>query len=215
MAEFTLDEDQKQILDMTRRFAENELRPRARECDEAADLPEDLLDKVWELGFCPNVIPEQYGGYDMGRSAVTAAVMAEELAWGDLGLTLGALSPPADDDPHSGVRDRGAEGGVAAPVLRRKVLSGHGRAHGAPHHLRPVQPAHHLCRRRRDPGRQRDQMHGPPGRPGGPPPGLRRLGQGRRTLLGRSDHRGQGGAPGWKSANGSRTWGSIPCPSTG
>ncbi|MBU2550858.1 MAG: acyl-CoA dehydrogenase family protein [Proteobacteria bacterium] len=93
MAEFTLDEDQKQIQDMTRRFAEKELRPKARECDEASDLPADLLDKVWELGFCPNVIPEAYGGYDMTRSAVTAAIMAEELAWGDLSLALGALSP--------------------------------------------------------------------------------------------------------------------------
>jgi alkylation response protein AidB-like acyl-CoA dehydrogenase len=45
------------------------------------------------LGFCPNVIPEQYGGFELGRSSVTAAIAAEELAWGDVSLTLGALSP--------------------------------------------------------------------------------------------------------------------------
>ncbi len=93
MAGFTLDEDQRQIQDMARKFAAKELRPIARDCDEEAKLPTDLLNKVWQLGFCPNAIPEKYGGYELGRSALTAAIMAEELAWGDVSLTLGALSP--------------------------------------------------------------------------------------------------------------------------
>lgn len=93
MAGFTLDEDQRQIQDMARKFAAKELRPIARDCDEEAKLPIDLLNKVWQLGFCPNAIPEKYGGYELGRSALTAAIMAEELAWGDVSLTLGALSP--------------------------------------------------------------------------------------------------------------------------
>ncbi len=93
MADFTLDEDQKQIQDMMRKFAEKEIRPIARDCDEKDELPAELLDKVWELGFCPNIIPEKFGGYEMGRSALNAAIMAEELAWGDVSLAIGALSP--------------------------------------------------------------------------------------------------------------------------
>ena len=93
MADFTLDEDRKQVQDMMRKFAEKELRPIARNCDEKNELPADLLEKVWALGFCPNVIPEKYGGYEMGRSSLTAAIMAEELAWGDVSLAIGALSP--------------------------------------------------------------------------------------------------------------------------
>ncbi len=93
MADFTLDEDQQQIQDMARKFAAKELRPIARNCDEEAKFPTDLLSKVWELGFCANAIPEKYGGYDLGRSALTTAIMVEELAWGDVSLTLGALSP--------------------------------------------------------------------------------------------------------------------------
>jgi acyl-CoA dehydrogenase len=93
MADFTLDEDQQQIRDMARKFAAKELRPIARNCDEEAKFPADLLNKVWELGFCANAIPEKYGGYDLGRSALTTAIMVEELAWGDVSLTLGALSP--------------------------------------------------------------------------------------------------------------------------
>jgi len=93
MADFTLDEDQQQIQDMSRKFATKELRPIARDCDEEATFPAELLDKVWELGFCPNAIPEKYGGYELGRSALTSAIMVEELAWGDVSLALGALSP--------------------------------------------------------------------------------------------------------------------------
>ncbi|MFH1089991.1 MAG: acyl-CoA dehydrogenase family protein [Pseudomonadota bacterium] len=93
MAEFTLDEDQRQIQDMMHKFAQNELRAVARDCDEEADLPSEILDKTWELGLCANPIPEKYGGFELGRSIVTAAIIAEELGWGDLSLALGALSP--------------------------------------------------------------------------------------------------------------------------
>ncbi len=93
MAQFTLDEDQQQIQDMARKFAANELRTIARNCDEEATYPTDVLNKVWELGFCANAIPEKYGGYELGRSIITSAIMVEELAWGDLSLALGALSP--------------------------------------------------------------------------------------------------------------------------
>ncbi|MDD5760432.1 MAG: acyl-CoA dehydrogenase family protein, partial [Desulfobulbaceae bacterium] len=84
---------QRQVQDMLHRFADNELRPIARDCDEEEKLPTDLLEKFWALGFCSNIIPEKYGGYGMGRSAVTAAIMCEELAWGDASLSIGALSP--------------------------------------------------------------------------------------------------------------------------
>ena len=93
MADFTMDEDQKQIQDTMRKFAQNEIREIARDCDEEDKLPDDLLAKVWELGFCPNVIPEKYGGYGMKKSALNSAIMAEELAWGDVSLTIASLSP--------------------------------------------------------------------------------------------------------------------------
>ena len=93
MAEFRLDEDQKQIQDMMRKFALEELRKVARNCDEEARLPDDVLEKVWGLGVSANSVPECYGGYEMGRSVLTGSIMAEELAWGDVSLAMGALSP--------------------------------------------------------------------------------------------------------------------------
>jgi alkylation response protein AidB-like acyl-CoA dehydrogenase len=93
MADYTLDDDQQQIQDMMRKFARNELRAVARPCDEQAEPPEDLMAKTWELGLTMNSVPEDFGGFDLGRSAVTSAIIAEELAWGDLSLALAATSP--------------------------------------------------------------------------------------------------------------------------
>jgi acyl-CoA dehydrogenase len=93
MADFTLNEDQKLIQETMRKFARNVLKPIARECDEEDKLPVELLEKVWSLGFCANIVPEKYGGYGMDRSSLNAAIMAEELAWGDASLAMGALSP--------------------------------------------------------------------------------------------------------------------------
>lgn len=93
MAEFIMDDDQKQIRETIQRFAQNEFREIARECDEENDLPSDLLDKVWKLDFCSNIIPEKYRGHGMSRSVLNSLIMAEEFAWGDVSLTIGSLSP--------------------------------------------------------------------------------------------------------------------------
>ncbi|MBN1652375.1 MAG: acyl-CoA dehydrogenase family protein [Deltaproteobacteria bacterium] len=93
MADFTLDEDQQQIQDTMRKFANKQLRTVARQCDENYELPREVLDRAWELGFCPNAIPEKYGGYEMGRSVLNTAIMVEELAYGDASLAMGALCP--------------------------------------------------------------------------------------------------------------------------
>jgi acyl-CoA dehydrogenase len=93
MADFTLDDDQQQIQDMMRKFARNELRATARQCDEDAGFPDDLLTKSWELGLTMNSVPESFGGFGMDRSVVTSAIIAEELAWGDVSLALAITAP--------------------------------------------------------------------------------------------------------------------------
>lgn len=93
MAQFQLDEDQRQIQEMMARFAREELRARSREHDESGQLPPDLLQKTWELGIGAQSIPEAYGGFGQERSVLTGALLCEELAWGDLSLTMAALSP--------------------------------------------------------------------------------------------------------------------------
>jgi alkylation response protein AidB-like acyl-CoA dehydrogenase len=93
MISFQPSEEQGQIIDMVRRFAADVVRPNAHDCEEGRKIPEDLLAKFWELGLVANSIPEDCGGYGYERSALTGALIAEELAYGDLGLALAMLSP--------------------------------------------------------------------------------------------------------------------------
>jgi len=90
--DFEPSEDQALIAETVREFARAELRPRARESDESAKVPSELLSRAHELGLVANGLPEQFGGGG-ARSAVTGALVAEELAWGDLSLALAVLAP--------------------------------------------------------------------------------------------------------------------------
>lgn len=92
MIDFEPTDEQKLIVETVRQFAENEIRPKARACEEAARLPDELLASAHELGLVANALPVECGGGGE-RSALTAALVAEELAWGDLAAALAILSP--------------------------------------------------------------------------------------------------------------------------
>jgi alkylation response protein AidB-like acyl-CoA dehydrogenase len=92
MIDFEPTEEQALVTETVRQFAENEIRPQARECDEAAALPREVLDTAHELGLIANGLPEEYGGGGE-PSAVLGVLIAEELAWGDVSIALGILSP--------------------------------------------------------------------------------------------------------------------------
>jgi alkylation response protein AidB-like acyl-CoA dehydrogenase len=88
-------DDQRMNQDTMERFAANEIRAVAREADEAGTTPEGFYDKTAELGLSLLPIPEALGGAGMPRSPVSNALNAEDLGWGDLALTLGAITPQA------------------------------------------------------------------------------------------------------------------------
>jgi len=92
MIDFSPSEEQQLIVDAVRQFAMKELRPVGRECDESGEIPRAVLDQAHELGLVANGFPETHGGGGE-RSAVTGALIAEELAWGDASLALAILSP--------------------------------------------------------------------------------------------------------------------------
>ena len=92
MIDFQPTEEQQLVIDTVRHFAANEVRPKARECDEARKLPDKVIEQAHELGLVANALPESAGGGGQ-RSAVTGALIAEELAWGDLSIALAILSP--------------------------------------------------------------------------------------------------------------------------
>src|SRR6476619_5139614 len=91
--DLTPDDDQKMIVETVSEFAEEVLRPAAREADEKASYPADLVAKANELGITAINIPEDFDGIAEHRAAVTNSLVAEALAYGDMGLALPILAP--------------------------------------------------------------------------------------------------------------------------
>lgn len=114
MIDFEPSEEQALIIETVHQFAENEIRPKSRETDESGRPPAGLLAAAHELGLIANGLPESEGGGG-ARSALTGALIAEELGWGDMALALAILSPGLVGFP---VADHGS------PALRKQVLPG-------------------------------------------------------------------------------------------
>jgi alkylation response protein AidB-like acyl-CoA dehydrogenase len=91
--DLTPDDDQKMIVETIREFAEAVLRPAARDADDAAAHPADLIAKAAELGITAINVPEDFDGIAEHRTTVTNALVAEALAYGDMGLALPILAP--------------------------------------------------------------------------------------------------------------------------
>jgi alkylation response protein AidB-like acyl-CoA dehydrogenase len=105
MIDFEPSEEQALIIETVHQFAENEIRPHCREADESGVPPKSVVEAAHELGLIANGLPEAQGGGG-DRSAVTGALIAEELAWGDLAIALAILSPGLVGFP---VADHGSE----------------------------------------------------------------------------------------------------------
>jgi hypothetical protein len=79
-------EEQQQIRDLAREFAENELRPHAEEWDRDAHFPREVIAGLGELGFLGMLLPEQYDGLALDTAAYVVAL--EEIARGDASVAV-------------------------------------------------------------------------------------------------------------------------------
>jgi len=93
MISFEPSDEQKAIVEAVSRLVEKEVRPQGHPCDESGKIPASILDSANSLGLIMSNIPEEYGGGGESPSAVTGALVAEELACGDLALAIAILSP--------------------------------------------------------------------------------------------------------------------------
>jgi alkylation response protein AidB-like acyl-CoA dehydrogenase len=78
--DFDLTDAQRQIRDLCRAFAEQEIRPRAAEIDRTDEFPWDLYKRLAELDLLGMTVPPEYGG--AGVDTVSWCVAQEELARG-------------------------------------------------------------------------------------------------------------------------------------
>ncbi len=84
--DYTLNEDQDQIRQLAREFAEGELRPRAVRWDRAAEFHSEVLPQLGELGFFGMILPEEYDG--LGLDMLSYLVALEQIAWGDASVAI-------------------------------------------------------------------------------------------------------------------------------
>jgi butyryl-CoA dehydrogenase len=73
-----LSEDQKLLQETVRRFAEEVVRPRAKEIDESGEFPRGFYDRAGELGLAGVSVPEEYGG--AGMDVVSYCLVIEEIS---------------------------------------------------------------------------------------------------------------------------------------
>ena len=76
-----LTEEQNIVRDTVRQYVQERIAPFAAQWDRDRSFPAEALKGLAELGFYGMLVPEQWGGCDIGY--VTAAVVLEEIAAGD------------------------------------------------------------------------------------------------------------------------------------
>ena len=84
--EFQLTDEQKQLREEVRKFADEEIRPVATEYDVDEKYPHEIMDKAAEMGLLAPHVPVEYGG--VGYSSVENAILTEELFAADPGIGL-------------------------------------------------------------------------------------------------------------------------------
>ena len=89
----TPSDEQKMLIEAVRDFALRDCRPAALSADEACTTPAALLATASALGLTTIGVPEAYGGVLEQRATVTAALITEALAEGDMGIALACLAP--------------------------------------------------------------------------------------------------------------------------
>src|SRR3954453_21899867 len=79
------------------RFAEDKIRPVAEHVHRTnADIPEDVISGLAEIGGFGLSVPEEYGGFAAGGEAdyLAMCVATEELSWGSLGAGGALITRP-------------------------------------------------------------------------------------------------------------------------
>jgi alkylation response protein AidB-like acyl-CoA dehydrogenase len=91
----TPDDEQQMFQEAVREFAAAKVRPAALEADADRATPGELLAQTNELGVNMLGVPEELGGVMHEQAAVTAVLVGEALAHGDMGVAYAALAPGA------------------------------------------------------------------------------------------------------------------------
>jgi alkylation response protein AidB-like acyl-CoA dehydrogenase len=79
---FRLTDEQREVRDLVRRFADNEIAPNAEAWDEEHHFPRAIFPQLAELGLTGLLVPEELGGTPMSR--LTGSLIYEEIGRADM-----------------------------------------------------------------------------------------------------------------------------------
>ncbi|UHR03226.1 acyl-CoA dehydrogenase family protein [Peptoniphilus sp. GNH] len=82
--DFMLNDEQIELRNLVREFAQKRVKDICREAEKTATVPDELVKEAMEMGLNLVTVPEEYGG--LGLDRWTYAIIREELAKGDSGF---------------------------------------------------------------------------------------------------------------------------------
>jgi len=81
---FNLTDDSLALQELARKFAREEMMPKAAHHDQTMEYPQEIFEKAWELGLVNCHIPESVGG--LGLGCLDSCLIAEEMAYACTGM---------------------------------------------------------------------------------------------------------------------------------
>lgn len=88
--DFTINENQRMIADMIRKFGDDHIRPRLMEWDESQEFPIEVFKKLGELGLMGVLVPQEYGGSGFSYTEYVTAISELAKICGSIGLSMAA-----------------------------------------------------------------------------------------------------------------------------
>jgi acyl-CoA dehydrogenase len=84
MIDFSLTEEQVQLQELARKFAREEIIPKAAYHDQTGEFPREIVRKAWDIGLMNTHVPVEYGGAGLG--VLDGCLITEEFAYGCTGI---------------------------------------------------------------------------------------------------------------------------------
>ncbi|XP_045510182.1 probable medium-chain specific acyl-CoA dehydrogenase, mitochondrial isoform X4 [Colias croceus] len=81
---FELNDEQKALQDLARKFTREEIMPVAAQYDKSGEYPWPIVKKAWEVGLMNGHVPEHCGG--LGLGVLESCMVCEEVAFGCSGI---------------------------------------------------------------------------------------------------------------------------------
>lgn len=93
MLNFAMSKQQEMVKKEVAKLVKNIVAENAHDMDESGSIPDESIQKAWELGVSVNSVPEAYGGFGMDDSPLESAIVMEELAYGDMAFAVTVTAP--------------------------------------------------------------------------------------------------------------------------